>query len=249
MIEIRGLEFRYQPSHPPVFRDFDLDVHSGEVTAILGASGCGKSTLLRLMAGLLRPGAGSVRVGARPPAQMTIPLVFQDPRLLPWMTVRQNLEFALRAANRPREEWSARIEPLLRRVRLEQLATRLPEELSIGMAQRISLVRALVLQPPVLLLDEPFAPVDPLQREDLQDALQELLAATQQTTTVIVTHDIGEALVLGDRVIVLAGRPGTIRAELVVARERPRDAAFRLSPEFLELQRQVRVALASDAQL
>jgi NitT/TauT family transport system ATP-binding protein len=160
------------------------------------------------------------------------------------MTARQNIEFALRAARVPRPDWSRRIDPLLERIGLGHIASHRPEALSIGMAQRICLVRALALEPAVLLLDEPFAAVDPLQREALQLGLQEMLRDAPHTIVVIVTHDIGEALVLGDRVIVLAGRPSAPRLDLQVTAQRPRETEFRLSREFAALQREVRAALA-----
>lgn len=198
---------------------FSLEVPAGTVTAVVGASGSGKSTLLRLAAGLLRPRHGRVSC---PEGRA---LVFQDPRLLPWMTVVENVQFALKAGGVPRGEWAERTGPLLARVGLSRVAHLRPRELSGGMAQRAALVRGLALRPAALLLDEPFSAVDPILREDLQDGLQDLLSE-RAPTTLLVTHDLAEALLLADRVIVLRERPVRIVAALSVDRPRERGSEY-----------------------
>ncbi len=242
MIRLEQVDFSWRAGDPLV-RDLSLTVPSGTVAALVGASGSGKSTLLRLVAGLLAPTAGRIERHPASDGRAAMSLVFQDPRLLPWMTVRANIEFALASAGVPAADWTGRIDPLLSRVGLGAAGHLRPAALSGGMAQRAALVRALVLRPRCLLLDEPFAAVDPLLREDLQGALQGLLHGTD-TTVLLVTHDIGEALVLADRVIVLAGRPVRIGADLRVETLRPRGLDARLSSEFTAMQRTIRAALA-----
>ena len=244
MIAARGLAFAYTPD-TPVFEDLDLSVAPGTITALLGPSGCGKSTLLRVLAGLLEPTRGTVDRLADEPGQRSIALVFQDPRLLPWLTVRQNLCFGMEAAGIPASAWDERIVPLLARVGLAETTDLYPSALSGGMAQRIALIRALCLRPRQLLLDEPFSAVDPLLREDLQAALQQLMADSPHTATLLVTHDIAEALVLGDEVAVLGGGTTGLDLKLAVEAPRPRAVDFRLSPRFAELQYQIREALGS----
>lgn len=214
-VAVAGLRFAH-PGQPVLFEDFDLDLPAGTVTALLGPSGSGKSTLLRLVAGLLAPRAGRVTRPVAVPGRAPVGVVFQDPRLLPWMTVEENAGFALTAAGIPRLEHAARIRPLLDAVGLDGAAR--PRTLSGGMAQRAGLVRALALQPELLLMDEPFAAVDPLLREDLQALVQPLLVGV---TT--------RAVMLADRVLVLGGRPVRVQAEVTVAQERPRSRGFRES--------------------
>jgi len=232
VVQARSLRFGW--GGEPVVADFSLSVAPGRVCVLLGPSGCGKTTVLRLLAGLLRPEAGAVTV--RGP----IGMAFQDPRLLPWMTVRENIGFALEAAGVPRADWSGRIEPLLARVGLGHAGDQRPDSLSGGMAQRASLARALALAPACLLMDEPFGALDPMLRERLQGDLQ---GALGETAAVLVTHDMAEALVLGDEVLVL-GAGCTIRARVSVGAPRPRGEAWRLSEAFLALARELRGALA-----
>ena len=239
MIGVEGLRFGFGGA--PLFDGLDLSAAPGEVVAVLGASGCGKSTLLRLVAGLLPLGGGRVTLPDGG-GGVAVSLVFQDPRLLPWMTVEDNLRFALRAQQVPVDEWPARIHENLSRVGLPEAGPLRPAALSGGMAQRVALARALALHPRALLLDEPFAAVDPLLREELQGALQAMLAGTG-ATVLLVTHDVGEALVLGDRVVVLGGRPAAVRLDVQVDAPRPRGVEFRLSAGFVRLAGAVRGAL------
>jgi sulfonate transport system ATP-binding protein len=199
----------------------DLAVARGEILAIVGTSGCGKSTLLRIVGGLERPSAGSVLLDATPVTgpRPDLAFVFQEPRLMPWLSVRENVAFGLRLL--PRAERDRLAGEALARVRLERFADALPRQLSGGMAQRVALARALVTRPRVLLLDEPFSAVDAVTRQALQDHLLELWR-DERPTMLFVTHDIEEALVIADRVVVLTGQPGVVATELRLDLARPR---------------------------
>jgi len=181
-----------------VFDGLDLDVARGERLAILGASGCGKSTLLRCIAALERADAGTIATSGE------IGIVFQEPRLFPWLDVERNVAFPARTAAE-----RARVENVLALVGLVHAAKRLPKELSGGMAQRAALARALVRDPHLLLLDEPFGALDALRRIELRAAVREILEFTK-ASAILVTHDVEDALALADRVVVLAGSPAEI---------------------------------------
>ena len=219
VIEIAGASKRY-PNGLLALADVDLEVAEHEVVALIGRSGCGKSTLLRLVAGLETPTGGSIRIAGH---NVTGPdrsagLVFQEPRLMPWLTVERNVGFGLDASSRNGSEVSEAIA----RVGLTQFADALPKELSGGMAQRVAIARALVSKPPVLLLDEPFSALDAFTRIDLQQHLRDVWD-WYRPTMLLVTHDIDEALVLADRVAVLGGSPGRVQHELTVDLPRPRN--------------------------
>lgn len=193
---VRGLSKAYGTQL--VFDRFDLDVARGERVAILGASGCGKSTLLRCIAGLERSDAGTITTLG------DVGIVFQEPRLFPWLSVEANVAFGARS---PEER--ARVPGLLGLVGLGHAARLLPKALSGGMAQRAALARALVRDPNVLLLDEPFAALDALRRIEVRAAVHEILAFAR-ASAILVTHDVDDALALAERVIVLAGSPAEI---------------------------------------
>lgn len=197
----------------------DFDVHTQETVALIGPSGCGKSTVLRLIAGLEEPTMGSVSVAGHPVRgpDRSVGIVFQEPRLMPWLTVERNVAFGLDGD----VDRAAEVDEVIGRVGLSGFADSLPRELSGGMAQRVAIARALVTKPPVLLLDEPFSALDAFTRIDLQDHLLEVWD-WYRPTTLLVTHDIDEALVLADRVVVLGGSPGTVRANIDVDLDRPR---------------------------
>jgi sulfonate transport system ATP-binding protein len=216
-----------------------INVAEGEILAVVGGSGCGKSTMLRVVSGLERPTHGRVVLDG---TEITAPheqigIVFQEPRLLPWLSVANNVAFGL--ADRPKRERDARIAAQLDRVGLTDKATVWPRELSGGQAQRVAIARALVTRPEVLLLDEPFSALDAFTRIDLQDHLLDLWA-DQKPTLVVVTHDVDEAIVLADRVVILRPRPGQILDEITTSLPRPRD---RQSAAFDSAKRRVLAAL------
>jgi sulfonate transport system ATP-binding protein len=230
---------RTYPNGTRALEGISLSVAPGEIVAIIGGSGCGKSTLLRIVTGLDRATAGRVTVGGevidRPRPEVGI--IFQEPRLLPWLSVGRNVGFGLDAL--PAAEREPRVAAALQKVGLVGYGKRWPRELSGGQAQRVAIARALVPRPSVLLLDEPFSALDAFTRVDLQDHLLDLWAETRPTL-LLVTHDIEEALVLADRVMVMRPSPGRIAAVMPVLLPRPRD---RLSVEFEEAKRQVLTAL------
>ena len=223
----------------------DIDVGPGEILAIVGGSGCGKSTLLRLAAGLDVPSAGTLQLNgeAITAPREEIGVVFQEPRLMPWLKIAENVGFGIR--HLPAEERRKRVAETLERVGLADSANRWPRELSGGMAQRVALARALVAKPSVLLLDEPFSALDALTRADLQDHVLELWAY-DRPTMVLVTHDIEEALVLADRILVMRGKPGRVQAEVTPHLPRPRD---RNATEFQYWKQRLMDELHSSAKL
>ena len=218
---------------------FSAEIQLGEIVAIIGGSGCGKSTLLRAIAGLDRASTGAVTLDE---ATITAPhakigIIFQEPRLLPWLSVADNIGFGL--TDLSTAERRKRVTRALARVGLTDKANAWPRELSGGQAQRVAIARALVPQPEVLLLDEPFSALDAFTRRDLQDHLLDLWADTRPTL-VLVTHDVDEAVVLADRVLVMRPRPGRLFEEIRVSLARPRD---RNSPHFDNFKRRVLTAL------
>lgn len=203
---------------------FDLEVADGEFIAIVGASGCGKSTLLRLLVGLDREFQGEIRIDGKPIDGIggERGIVFQEHRLFSWLTVEQNV--ALGLVNEPLSETgkAARVADYLQLVGLTAFARAYPHQLSGGMAQRVAIARGLVASPRILLLDEPFGALDALTRQQLQEELQRI-RQRERITTVLVTHDVEEALFLADRVVVMAPRPGRIKRIVEVPLEHPRE--------------------------
>lgn len=198
-----------------------FEVQSGEILAIVGGSGCGKSTLLRLLSGLDQPTSGRVTLRNQPitAPHPLINMIFQEPRLLPWLTIHNNIAFGLRHLEEG--ERKARIAKVLETVHLNGYGSRWPKELSGGQAQRVALARALVTQPEVLLLDEPFSALDAMTRARLQQHMLDIWQATR-ATMVIVTHDIDEAIALAHRVIVMKPRPGRISEDIPIDLPMPR---------------------------
>jgi sulfonate transport system ATP-binding protein len=218
---------------------FSAEVKPGEIVAVIGGSGCGKSTLLRAIAGLDRATTGTVTLDGvtitAPHAKIGI--IFQEPRLLPWLSVADNIGFGL--SELPADQRRERVARALARVGLADKANAWPRELSGGQAQRVAIARALVPQPEVLLLDEPFSALDAFTRRDLQDHLLDLWADTRPTL-ILVTHDVDEAVVLADRVLVMRPRPGRLFEAIAINLARPRD---RNSPHFDNFKRRVLTAL------
>jgi sulfonate transport system ATP-binding protein len=210
---------------------FSAEIGPGEIIAIIGGSGCGKSTLLRAIAGLDRASAGTVTLDETSVAapHPKIGIIFQEPRLLPWLSVADNIGFGL--SGMPADARRERVARALARVGLAEKANAWPRELSGGQAQRVAIARALVPQPEVLLLDEPFSALDAFTRRDLQDHLLDLWADTRPTL-VLVTHDVDEAVVLADRVLVMRPRPGRLFEEIRVNLTRPRDRNSQLFGSF-----------------
>lgn len=227
-----------------VLRDIDIAIVAGQFTALVGPSGCGKSTLLRILGGLIPPARGQVD-DADGPVDGPSPkraMVFQQPALLPWLTVAQNIAFGLPPPRRRAGPGDARVAALLAEIGLTDFAARRPAGLSGGMAQRVALARALAGAPELLLLDEPFASLDQQTREDMQDMLAGFIDA-ESRAAVLVTHDIDEALYLADQVLLLSPRPGRVIGRFTVPAPRPRPAAFRTSDALIALKRDIAGAL------
>jgi NitT/TauT family transport system ATP-binding protein len=224
----------------------DLDVRKGEFVSLVGPSGCGKSTALRIIAGLAAPSAGRVELahsqGEVLPGQ-GIGFVFQEPTLMPWTSVRENVRLPLRLAHVADADSDAVVMEALSRVGLAEFADAYPRELSGGMKMRVSLARALVTDPDILLMDEPFAALDEITRFRLNNDLLELWRKLNKTV-VFVTHSVFESVYLSQRVIVMTQRPGRIGAEIGIDTTAPRDEAFRTSAAYGEYCGKVSAALA-----
>jgi NitT/TauT family transport system ATP-binding protein len=224
----------------------DLDVRRGEFVSLVGPSGCGKSTALRLIAGLSEPTSGAVNVrhlGEEVRGHHSIGFVFQEPTLMPWATVRDNIRLPLKLARAQASEADARVGEALAQVGLGDFAKAYPRELSGGMRMRVSLARALVTDPDVLLLDEPFAALDEITRFRLNNDLLSLWRKLNKTI-IFVTHSVFESVYLSQRVIVMTSRPGRIAAEFRIVAPEPRGEEFRTSAEYAAHCREVSSALA-----
>lgn len=221
-------------------KDINLNIKRGEFVSILGASGCGKSTLLRIIGGLETQTSGKIFSNGK---EITGPgvdrgMAFQESRLLPWLTVEKNILFGMDYATKrtlSRREQREKVYEYLRLVGLEEFGKAYPNQLSGGMQQRVSIARALMENPEILLLDEPFGALDALTRINMQDELEQIWQ-TQNNTMILVTHDIEEALTLGDKIVIMSDRPGQIRRVITVEEPRPRNRSL---PSFVELKNSI----------
>ncbi|MGH3328780.1 MAG: ABC transporter ATP-binding protein [Streptomycetales bacterium] len=255
-IEGDGLTMRYltRRSSTLALDDITLSVAHREFVALVGQSGCGKTTLLRILAGLIRPTEGAVRVGGEPlwrgarrddQALRMLGLVFQDAHLFPWYTVEDNIGLPLRLRGAGRREWRARAGELSELVGLTGFERSYPRELSGGMRQRVAIARALSYNPEILLMDEPFGALDALTRDRMNLELQSITAAIG-ATVVFVTHSITEAVFLADRVLLLSSRPGRLRVVTPVDFERPRALEIQTASAFQDTVRELRHQLYTE---
>ena len=225
-VEIRGLAHAYEGRDGaiPALSNINLSVPAGRFVVIVGPSGCGKTSLLMMLAGLRTPSSGSILCDGRPipkPDPARVGVVFQEASLYPWLTAIENVEFPLLLKQAPRDERLARAEAMLNLVGLDGFGGRYPHELSGGMKQRVSIARGLVQDPPVLLMDEPFAALDEQTRMTMGHELLRIWSKTSKTV-VFITHSLTEAVYLADEVIVMSARPGRILDRVVIDLPRPR---------------------------
>ena len=238
-VDVSGISKTFALNHRQnllALDDLRFGIQKGELVAVVGPSGCGKSTLLRIIAGLETPDTGAVRIGGETPDALTrqhrLGVAFQDHALLPWLSVGENIALPYRLSGMPVDD--DRIASLASMVGLSDFLDSVPRQLSGGMRQRVSIARAIVLDPALLLLDEPFGALDLVTRRGLNREMQSLWA-TLGTTTLLITHSVEEAVQLADRVIIMAARPGRIHAEFSIDLPRPRDRGVTDSMAFLQL--------------
>jgi NitT/TauT family transport system ATP-binding protein len=246
LVALHGVSKTF-PSGTHALAGLDLAIRAGEFLALLGPSGCGKSTALRIIAGLSEPTEGAVEwpraAAAAPESENRIGFVFQEPTLMPWANVFNNVLLPLNLHNAPARQAAERVEAVLGRVGLQQFGRAYPRELSGGMRMRVSIARALVTEPQLLLMDEPFAALDEITRFKLNDDLLQMWQALQ-TTVVFVTHSVFESVYLASRVVVMTARPGRVFAEVMIDAPYPRDRNFRTSSEYAAFCREASAALA-----
>lgn len=240
-ISFRGVELHYDDRK--ILEDISFDIQEGEFVSVVGPSGCGKTTLLRLIAGLVRPSSGQILLGDRPVTgpDRKVAVVFQDygKALLPWRSAAGNIALALSAMGVPKAEWHDRTSALLAMMGLEGDDHKLPREMSGGMQQRLQIARCLAQEPSVLLMDEPFGALDAITRQTLQDEVLKV-AAERKITVFFVTHELEEAIYLGDRVVGLYANPGRVARSFDVSLAKPRDQlTTREDPSFLALRHEL----------
>ena len=234
-IDFRAVGKRFSSASTPALEEISLSVEKGEFISIIGPSGCGKSTLLKLVAGLSPCSQGEIQVNGMTPvnAREIVSFVFQDATLLPWRTVQKNVALALELEGRTRDETAMTTEKLLQLVGLSHFAQSYPRQLSGGMKMRVSIARALATKPRILLMDEPFAALDEMTRDRMNEELLRL-RAEHHWTVLFVTHSVAEAVFLSSRIVILAAHPGRVAHELKVDLPWPRTARTRESKAFEE---------------
>ena len=251
-VRARDLVVRYERSRDRstlvALENFSLDVREGEFLAIVGPSGCGKSTFLNVVAGLVFPVSGEITVYGQPVTGPGIDraVVFQDYALMPWRTVQGNVRFGLEMQRRVDSTTADKVAHYIKLVGLSGFEKAYPRELSGGMRQRVGLARALATEPKLLLMDEPFAAVDAMTREIMQDELGKIVATTGQTV-VFITHSVDEAITLGDRIAVITNRPGRVKEIIEVDLPKPRTRESRHLPEFQATRDRIWELLASES--
>jgi len=221
--------------------DISLEIREGEFCCLIGPSGCGKSTLLNIIGGLNTATAGTVRIAdtaVRGPLPRNVAFVFQESTLLPWYTMLENFKVSAEFQGRRGGDWKERAMLALRSVGMENFANHYPNQLSVGMRQRINLARGIYLDTPIMLMDEPFAALDEQTRMVLGEDLSVLLARTGKTI-VFVTHSLAEAVFLADTIVVMTARPGRVKATITVDQPHPRSPDFMLEPRFIEIRNQL----------
>jgi len=221
-------------------RDFSHEIHKGEVVTLVGASGCGKTTVLNMVAGFLAPTSGQVLLEGRPISgvEPRCGMVFQSYALFPWLTVRKNVEFGPRINGVPKKVRAEEAQKYIEMVGLEGFEDSYPGELSGGMCQRVALCRVLANKPDILLCDEPFAALDAMTRQVMQQELLRIVSESGQTV-LFITHSIDEALILSDKVVVMSARPGCVKAVYDVDLPHPRKVEVQLTDKYLELKRKI----------
>ncbi len=251
-ISIRNVSQRYGEAGSSgavvALQDISLDIRQGEFLCLLGPSGCGKSTLLNIVGGLFSATEGQVKVGdkiVKGPLPADISFVFQESTLYPWYTIRENFDVAFKFQRVPRNEWKERTASALQAVGMSSFIDHFPNQLSVGMRQRVNLARGIALKTDIILMDEPFAALDEQTRMVLGEDLSELLAATKKTI-VFVTHSLAEAVFLSDRIVVMTARPGRIKTIVEVNEPHPRSPDFMLQPRFSELRNELYALLRDE---